>query len=674
MKALPKPTSANVVTAKESFDPLPLPSLLPPSTAPPPSVANQSSLPPPPEISWKTDLSHRFHLFASLPPQFLIVLLLEFLNLLRQYGLRFVLYNYITNEFGLTDKEAGSMLGLKGLMECIFGLTGSILVDLVGVRMTSIIALGVAIVGRGLLAFGRTKTSIYMAFFLFSPAGESLLGAGLYRVAMKKLTTPRTRSLAFGIAYASANLSGAIADVMVDAVRKYDDVVIKGKVFTPTRMFVIFTWLVVLITFIVAVLFLKDETVIDEKDEPEEGELVPLDAKDSTPMLKCLGGVGGRYKVFPTRPATADIADRLRGDETMNRSRLDSNDITPDDDFVNEPEGDEKKKPRINPIRAILATIAWGFRQAFELFMLRQMWRAILFGFATFAIGMQWMSSEMVLTPMLERHYGESAPIYTIQSINLWGCLILPPFFQAFLAGWEHFEVLLPGIWIMALGPIAVILSPTMGGACIWQAVMTVGESIWSPRVVSWTASLAPAGKEGLFFAIATMRALIGPVADYAVGLLNAKYNPNCTNCRDQYGHFCDSPLHNETTGLYQCASEEAVCEALTSTVRMDCPSTCPQCPGYQSNPSALWFLIFLISLITPLVLWIALPFLRGTGGDLKDRCYGIFRCNLRRVMGIWGARPEASAAQRLAMYKKVRAHSTDTISNDVDLRELEML
>lgn len=35
------------------------------------------------------------------------------LNSFRSYGMRFVLYNYITNEYGMSDTRAGGVLGVK---------------------------------------------------------------------------------------------------------------------------------------------------------------------------------------------------------------------------------------------------------------------------------------------------------------------------------------------------------------------------------------------------------------------------------------------------------------------------------------------------------------------------------------------------------------------------------
>ena len=83
---------------------------------------------------------------------------------------------------------------------------GSILVDIFGVRRVSIVALSVAIVGRSLLAFGRTTAALYPALFFFSPFGDALLSVGLYKVALKKLTTPLTRPLAFAVSCFSVQM------------------------------------------------------------------------------------------------------------------------------------------------------------------------------------------------------------------------------------------------------------------------------------------------------------------------------------------------------------------------------------------------------------------------------------------------------------------------------------
>ena len=203
--------------------------------------------------------------FTALPNSVRLVLLLVFLNSFRSFGLRFVQQLYLTNEFGLDDLEAASVLGTSASLHVAFGLIGAVLTDAIGVRRVALTALSIFVVGRGLLAFGRDRASIYAAFYLFSPAGEALLATGLYRVALKKLTTPKTRAFAFAVEYATFNLSGALADVCIDAFRRRD-VTLGDQTMTPTRQFLVLTFVVVCASWLLVALHLRDESVVEADD------------------------------------------------------------------------------------------------------------------------------------------------------------------------------------------------------------------------------------------------------------------------------------------------------------------------------------------------------------------------------------------------------------------------
>ena len=78
------------------------------------------------------------------------------------------------------------------------------------------LGLAVALIGRGIFVLGRSPTALWIASTTFSPFGEAVLGTGIYTVALKKLTPPRLRPLAFAVQYASFNFSGALCDAVID--------------------------------------------------------------------------------------------------------------------------------------------------------------------------------------------------------------------------------------------------------------------------------------------------------------------------------------------------------------------------------------------------------------------------------------------------------------------------
>ena len=70
------------------------------------------------------------------------------------------------------------------------------------------------------------------------------------------------------------------------------------------------------------------------------------------------------------------------------------------------------------------------------------------------------------------------------------------------------------GLWVMASAPIFVILFDIEVGIwhvgfILWEIVFTIGECMWSPRLVAWTVTLAPIGKEGAFVALSQVIPLV---------------------------------------------------------------------------------------------------------------------------------------------------------------------
>lgn len=102
--------------------------------------------------------------------------------------------------------------------------------------------------------------------------------------------------------------------------------------------------------------------------------------------------------------------------------------------------------------------------------------------------------------------------------------------------------MMLPGLWLMALSPLSLVLSPGVASAACWVTLMSVGEVctarplpataipttplpgdtppppqvIWSPRQSAWVASLAPEGREGIFLALLSLKGLITTIPSNA--------------------------------------------------------------------------------------------------------------------------------------------------------------
>lgn len=224
----------------------------------------------------------------------------------------------------------------------------------------------------------------------------------------------------------------------------------------------------------------------------------------------------------------------------------------------------------------------------------------------------------------------------------------------------------------MALSPIFVAMSPNVIGSCAWQVFMTIGEVLWSPRQSSWTASLAPSGSEGLFFAISSARSVMGPLTDVIMGAINQKYNSNCPDCRDQFGHFCQYRSSENEENL-QCASAQESCNLVLDNNYPSCPQTCQECPTWKpTDPTTCWYILLFASLVTPLCIWLFLPFLRGNY-NRSAKCYGLLSCTKNRFFGICGAPEDKDnkhgSAGGLRDYERV---DRQFASNQAEIRSVE--
>jgi len=561
----------------------------------------------------------------------------------------------LTSEYHLSDEEAGELIGLKATLDVIFGFAGSFLTDFLGVRITSVAGMLAGVAGRGLVAFGRSKASLRLAYLLFSPFGEAILYTGLYKVALKKVTTPRTRALAFSLSYAMSNLGGAVSDVLIDTLRVMGDFKLGAAVYTSIRTFLVITWCTTVFMLVIAVLFLRNETIIDEADPEVGGQSIDLqelsgannaafrrgrsmsttgallstEAQEEAAMMATLGAKSA-LPVAAEAHRTS-LGKLLQAFMTERRSRLRTYRVVPTK--LRPAGGSQRRQSKEGPggeqiVENTRQVAAAGCRDVLQILRLRELWMVITFSLCSFTVAAQWAATSILMPVYLERSFGESVPIFTILSINFWGCVLLPPIVAVMTIHLETFRVVMPGLWIMGASPFLLALRPSPAGAVAWQVFLTIGEVIWSPRVVAWAATLAPAGREGVFLAFASAREALTPLLDVLYGYLAQAYVPNCRDlgCRDEYGHFCDAP----DKSLNTCSSSRSLCEVVLQE-NLACPTSCQDCPGWSSDPFMLWGIIAGSSIAGPVMVWLLLPFIRA------GSCRGVFDIGPGRVLGICG-------------------------------------
>ena len=66
----------------------------------------------------------------------------------------------------------------------------------------------------------------------------------------------------------------------------------------------------------------------------------------------------------------------------------------------------------------------------------------------------------------------------------------------------------------------------------LWVIVLSVGESIWSPRLYEYSATIAPRGKEGTYLTLSSVPLFAAPlIAGAMSGDLLSRYCPARYHC-----------------------------------------------------------------------------------------------------------------------------------------------
>ena len=131
-------------------------------------------------------------------------------------NMAFVLY--LSSDCGLGDIQAGSYIGIWSMVMTSASIFVGSVVDSIGIRKTLLLGILTLICGRIIMPFSRDLTIV--TFFSFFPiaVGNAILGPVL-SVGIKKYTSGASTSLGFGLFYTMMNIGFALGGYIFDKVR-----------------------------------------------------------------------------------------------------------------------------------------------------------------------------------------------------------------------------------------------------------------------------------------------------------------------------------------------------------------------------------------------------------------------------------------------------------------------
>jgi MFS family permease len=463
---------------------------------------------PPAEISRaSSSLFARFAVLKGAVRELWIVFAVKLLGIVAYSVMNSTLVLWLSYDLGYSDTRAGYLVfGWSAVMTLCTVLVGS-LTDAIGLRRTFLLGVYVCLMARGVMTFIPVKWVALAAGMIPLAIGEAL-GTPVLVAAVRRYSTTAQRSISFAIFYAIMNVGFLIANLLFDWVRQrvgepHGILSIGGLELSTYRAL-----------FLVSLLF--------------EFMLLPI------LYFGLREGVEATEEGIKIAPAKVRaIAGTFW--------------------------------------RSLIGSISDVMRDTVRIF--GGLWRQAGFykflGFLALAAFVRLIFIHMYYTyPKFGiRELGPGAPIGRLFAINSILIILLVPLVGALsqriaayrmvtigsgIAAASVFIMALPRAWFQSVseGPLAVFVGQTYLGLSspihpyyvmifLFVVLLSVGESIYSPRLYEYAACIAPKGQEASYMAVSYLPFFLAKLlVASSSGILLAKYCPET------------GPRHSETLWL----------------------------------------------------------------------------------------------------------------------------
>lgn len=412
-------------------------------------------------------------------------------------NMAFVLY--LSKDCGLDDIAAGSYIGVwSTLMTCISILVGSV-VDAIGVKKTLVIGMFAMLIGRLIMPFSNHLVIVTLFAFIPVAIGNALL-IPVLSVGIKRFTTPENTALGFGLFYTLMNVGFALGGYIFDKVREVFGEYTLNSI--PMIDVEISTYQIIfLVSFILSI----------------PSMILILSMRDGVMV-----GADGNIEIKTTHP------------------------------------------DKSNSIITMLLEIRKSFYETISI--MKTVFLEKPFWIYLFMLGI------LVFVKLVFYHFNYTFPKYGIRVLgegakvgSIYGILnpviiiFLVPLIAYFTKNVKSYTMLIVGtilstasIFLAAipvnffeplkdtlLGQFILIdwlelgsdkQNPILFGIILFIVIFSIGEAIWSPRLMQFSAEIAPIGKEGTYISLSYLpyflaKMIAGPMS----GWLISTYTPEGT-------------------------------------------------------------------------------------------------------------------------------------------------
>jgi hypothetical protein len=159
-------------------------------------------------------------IFYDSPPELSRAYLLKFLDSYSYFSFSLIFTTFLSDEFRMTDVQAGTVYGAWGALITIYGLITGTIIDRLGVAYCLRVGFALSLASRIALFVATTRRALLICLLITLPLGNCL-GIPVLTVGIRRYTRESNRGFAFGLYYVIMNVGALVAGPMVDAFTTY---------------------------------------------------------------------------------------------------------------------------------------------------------------------------------------------------------------------------------------------------------------------------------------------------------------------------------------------------------------------------------------------------------------------------------------------------------------------
>ncbi|CAE7866768.1 RRP6, partial [Symbiodinium microadriaticum] len=180
------------------------------------------------------------------------------------YGFSYIFVSYVSDEYGMSDEEAGRLYGAYGFACTGVGLLLGFLIDRLGVRRSMLLGCTCSTLYRAICALASSRQLMWFSTMTFAPVGAAF-GVPVLALAVRRYTHRENRAFAFSFFYSMLCLGCLLGSVLINIVRDVlvDGTVVLGVKLSWMRMVL---WMCTACTFytVIASLFVRDIQILSD--------------------------------------------------------------------------------------------------------------------------------------------------------------------------------------------------------------------------------------------------------------------------------------------------------------------------------------------------------------------------------------------------------------------------